>query len=790
MINDALTHNLASRYNTSKQIKDFYSGKGPGGYNVNMWYLGSRGKVDEYPKGEYPNVLVDENFFSGACACARTNNSALIPASHGTYIEYDLNKSQARTVLNLNEILNRPDVRQKITFEHQGTSKSLADPIFNNIILLSRNTKSRTNISKISPDGKKLYFEVSATMAIIDPQTGDNVGYTTPYWQAADLFGETSDGTYVGFDNLKKDYSGIDKDGNYINVEVYPKNNFTDISIFLGFDLTEEQQLKLQDADASVDTLTDLTKNNSVMSPSFVHYPKNTYYTFENIEIKYNVYLVPGNGDAEILQCSFVTNDTFSTDTRNSFKDFEIHFDENGKEYISTYFQGISAVDLTSGIQIKNLTNVILQTGENGITDKLVVRAFRARVPNMKQENTQDETPDVLPKDYDPAKEFTIYEGWALASYMFTLGIIVTSFNTNRITGGIEYGTAPIIDTFTDPITPFNILSGLVNNVDDITPIKGLAKWIDYIPQSFGARGWRIAYCKQNKRLILNLANNSAQTIYFIAVEPKTPYGSNAIGSIAYSVDYLKKTYPDFYTEENKGKKWTSFAGYFNTNSFGIYNGNILAFYLANQIIVSSFGHIIGNSGRLKYLFTLNDFTFPKNQEYDVVGSYADLHFNYTNGYIYCPFYTGGFASGTVIDSHDGYNTPRGNLLIHFVKMSALDKFNELYNSPSSFEEPFLSSETLGLDILETIGGETSYNFGGFMAEQTVLTDNKAISVGGFNGGLTVDAVSGKFAPMIVDDSGTKKPLYFNYDGFNFDNCPLERKFFDYVRPLDTISVM
>ena len=137
VINDALTHNLASRYNTSKQIKDFYSGKGPGGYNVNMWYLGSRGKVDEFPEGEYPNVLVDQNFFNGCTTQARTINSAIIPCTQGTYVEYDLNKSQPRTVLNLTEILNRPDVRQKITFEHQGTSKSIDEQLFNNIILLS-----------------------------------------------------------------------------------------------------------------------------------------------------------------------------------------------------------------------------------------------------------------------------------------------------------------------------------------------------------------------------------------------------------------------------------------------------------------------------------------------------------------------------------------------------------------------------------------------------------------------------------------------------------------------------
>lgn len=171
-------------------------------------------------------------------------------------------------------------------------------------------------------------------------------------------------------------------------------------------------------------------------------------------------------------------------------------------------------------------------------------------------------------------------------------------------------------------------------------------------------RGWELKYCDVNDRFIMNgrfEQGGQAQNHVLIAMDANFAQGDDKVGEIElFHIQHETNEYAAQLLEEvggleAQGKTWMTHNGFFKTSNFFVYGGKVFYFLNVLRIIDTNFG--LDASANLSKLSYAKDYKNPETLPFTQSGGLGGYHADLTNQVVLLSMMTGGFASGTTLNS-------------------------------------------------------------------------------------------------------------------------------------------
>ena len=178
-------------------------------------------------------------------------------------------------------------------------------------------------------------------------------------------------------------------------------------------------------------------------------------------------------------------------------------------------------------------------------------------------------------------------------------------------------------------------------------------------------RAWELKYCDVNDRFIFNGRFNQggeSQNHVLFAMDANFAQGDGKVGEIELfhilheTNEYAAQLLEEVGGLEAQGKTWMQHNGFFKTSNFFVYGGKVFYFLNVLRIIDTNFG--LDASANLSKLSYAKDYKNPETLLFTQSGGLGGYHADLTNQVVLLSMMTGGFASGTTLNSR--YNNEAG----------------------------------------------------------------------------------------------------------------------------------
>ena len=310
-------------------------------------------------------------------------------------------------------------------------------------------------------------------------------------------------------------------------------------------------------------------------------------------------------------------------------------------------------------------------------------------------------------------------------------------------------------------------------------------------------RAWELKYCDVNDRFIMNGRFNQggeSQNHVLFAMDANFTQGDDKVGEIELfhilheTNEYAAQLLEEVGGLEAQGKTWMQHNGFFKTSNFFVYGGKVFYFLNVLRIIDTNFG--LDASANLSKLSYAKDYKNPETCPFTQSGGLGGYHADLTNQVVLLSMMTGGFASGTTLNSRYNNEAGAGGNEGRSAQVTIVIPFSQLQKSDAKTWKVNVVADrityTQNMYSIATCFDDkgNAYHSGGYL--QSTPGD-----------GITDDATTGYefgLLRVLVEDDNNNKIDYLTpnqqifYKDVNYD-----KKYYNYIwdtRPTGIDSVL
>lgn len=298
-------------------------------------------------------------------------------------------------------------------------------------------------------------------------------------------------------------------------------------------------------------------------------------------------------------------------------------------------------------------------------------------------------------------------------------------------------------------------------------------------------RSWELKYCEVNDRFIFNGRfdqGGQSQNHVLFAMDANFAQGDDKVGEIELfhilhdSNAYAAQLLEEVGGLEAQGKTWMQHNGFYKTSNFFVYGGKVFYFLNVLRIIDSNFG--LDASANLSKLSYAKDYKNPETCPFTQSGGLGGYHADLTNQVVLLSMMTGGFASGTTLNSRYNNEAGAGGNEGRSAQVTIVIPFSELQKPDAKTWKVNVVADrityTLNMYSISTCFDDkgNAYHSGGYL--QATPGD-----------GITDDVTSGYefglLRVLVEDDNNNKIDYLVPNQQIFYKDVNYDKKYYNYI---------